>query len=129
MWCVLTILFVCQGCKYCNNTYLSYILYSVDEIKVLSRVGLSKPEHIFFLLRVHLSCYIGKYKHWFYLANKIRATSYSTYVIPIIISVSCQWVCLYRKFLFRNITSLQRIMSVCQSADILYYPQAKEQYN
>ena len=53
---------------------------------------------------VHLSGYIGKYKHWFYLANKIRATSYSTYVIPIIISVSCQWVCLYRKFLFRNTT-------------------------
>ena len=78
---------------------------------------------------VHLSCYIGKYKHWFYLANKTRATSYSTYVISIIISVSCQWVCLYRKFLFRNTTSLHWIMAVLSKywCMWLYYSQGKEQ--
>ena len=79
---------------------------------------------------LHLSGYIEKYKHWFYLANKIRATP-STYVISIIISVSCQWVCLYRKFLLRNITSLTSFNNGCLMKRLLVYKvtHKKETYN
>ena len=117
MWCVLTILYVCLRCKYCNNTYLSYILYSEDEVKVLSRVWVIQTWTYIFsfacasqLLHREIQTLVLPCKQ-----NKSYFLFYNFYVISIIIiSVSCQWVCLYRKFLFRSITSLHWIMGVCQ---------------
>ena len=118
MWCVLSPNNASKRCKH-NIIYVLYvyIVPNRHKTKVLS----IRWTYIFFFF-LHLSLLHRKYKHWFYLANKTRATSYSTYVISIIISVSCQWVCLYRKFLFRSITSLHWIMGVCQIiVGSLYY--------
>ena len=130
-WCVLTILYVCLRCKYCNNTYLSYILYSEDEVKVLSRVWVIQTWTYIFsfacasqLLHREIQTLVLPCKQ-----NKSYFL-FSTYVISIIISVSCQWVCLYRKFLFRNKTSFHWIMGVCQNIDpFLCYSHEKEQCN